>query len=668
MNVDLQTQSSILQSDALALKVIKDLNLENNKDFKPRFNPIGWALSSIAPSGPTDPANADLDHSPARRSRALKIFQGQLKVKVIAGTRLLEVSYSNPDPKVAADVVNYLVQALVDYTFQTKFQATNDVSSWLENQLGDLRKQSEDLQSRVVALQKSTGLYGVGGSDSQGKPAIYSPVLDSLQQATAELSQAQSNRVLKEAVYQVVKTGNAELISQLSGTSIGSSTGQGVTNSLQLVQSLRTQEATLQAQIGQDAATFGPAYPKLIEERASLRRVEQSLKDEIGRMATRAKNDYEVALRAENGTRMAYDKQRDAAENQNDKTIAYSILNKEATQSQDLYQDLLKRLKEAGILEGLRSSNITIVDRAYPPPRPSQPKVLFCLGLGLTFGVLFGCVMAALVNIIDNKVQGVEEIEASGIPLMGVLPRIKVVSDSGCAAIADEPGSMFSEAVRSLRAVLLIARSGVPPKVIMVTSANPGEGKSTLSLNLAVSLAQTQSRVLLIEADLRRPVLRTRLNLATSEGLSSMLTNQDEPTAATPSEVHPNLWVIPAGPIPPFPTELLGSLRMRQLLQQWRKDFDFIVIDSPPILPVADARLLEGLADTTVLVVRASVTTRMSLQRAYATLLQHANDQTLPAVGAVLNALSLHSAGYYGYYGHYGYGKSAAYYREGGKK
>jgi capsular exopolysaccharide synthesis family protein len=276
--------------------------------------------------------------------------------------------------------------------------------------------------------------------------------------------------------------------------------------------------------------------------------------------------------------------------------------------------------------------------------------------------------MAALVNIIDNKVQGVEEIEASGIPLMGVLPRIKVVSDSGCAAIADEPGSMFSEAVRSLRAVLLIARSGVPPKVIMVTSANPGEGKSTLSLNLAVSLAQTQSRVLLIEADLRRPVLRTRLNLATSEGLSSMLTNQDEPTAATPSEVHPNLWVIPAGPIPPFPTELLGSLRMRQLLQQWRKDFDFIVIDSPPILPVADARLLEGLADTTVLVVRASVTTRMSLQRAYATLLQHANDQTLPAVGAVLNALSLHSAGYYGYYGHYGYGKSAAYYREGGKK
>jgi polysaccharide biosynthesis transport protein len=667
VNLDLQTQSSILQSDELALKVIKDLQLEQNEDFKPHFSPIGFLLSFITPAGPADPRSADLADSPGRRTRVLNVFSSNLKVKVVAGTRLLQVDYSNRDPKVAAKVANNLVQGLIDFTFQTKFEATNEASNWLEGQLGDLRKQSEDLQSKVVSLQKDTGLFGVGGADLQGKPLVYSPVLDTLQQTTAELSQAEANRVLKGAVYEVVKTGNAELISQLGGTSIGGSTSQGVQNSLALVQTLRAQEATLEAQVGQDAAAFGPAYPKLIEERASLKRVQELLQDEIDRMTIRAKNDYEIALKTDDGARKSYESQKQSAEKLNDKTIAYAILEKEATESQDLYQDLLKRLKEAGILEGLHSSNITVVAKASPPATPGRPNVPLYLVLGAVLGTFFGCGAALLVDSIDNRVQGVEEIEGIQLALLGILPQIASMAGPGGILITDEPKSIFSEAVRSLRSTLFISRSGAPPQVVLVTSSNAGEGKSTISLNLAAAIAQQKKRVLLIETDLRRPTLGKRVNMPVGHGLSTLLADPDQSLDAQPSELQPNLWVMPGGPIPPFPAELLGSPRMAELLLGWRKQFDFIVVDSPPILPVADVRAMVPLSDAVLLVARAGRTSRVALRRSYEILLHHVKTDGVPAIGAVLNAISLHSAGYYGYYGHYGHGNSS-YYGEGAKK
>jgi capsular exopolysaccharide synthesis family protein len=667
VNLDLQTQSSILQSEELELKVIKDLHLEQNEDFQPHFSLVGAVLSLISPAGSKDPEHTELENAPLRRAHVLLIFSKNLKVKVVAGTRLLDVSYSNPDPKVAADVTNHLIQGLIDYTFQTKFQATNEASTWLEGQLGDLRDKSEDLQSKVVALQKDTGLFGVGGSDLQGKPIIYSPVLDRLQQSTAELSQAQENRVIKGAVYEIVKSGNAELISQLGGTSIGGGTNQGVQNSLALLQTLRAQEATLQAQVGQDAAAFGAAYPKLIEERASLKRVQQLLQDEIDRMAARAKNDYEIALKTEKGAQETYDIQRQSAEKLNDKTIAYSILAKEASQSQDLYQDLLKRLKEAGILEGLHSSNLTVVYKASPPAKPSKPNIPLYLILGLGLGVFFGGAAALLMDAVDNKVQGVDEIEKMGIPLFGILPQFDSASSSTGMLVKDDPNAVFSEAIRSFRSVLFISRSGKPPKVILVTSPNASEGKSTLSLNLAAALAQQEKRVLLLETDLRRPVLRRRMNLPGAGGLSTMLSDQAQLVDVFPSEQQPNLYFMPAGPTPPLPAELLGSPRMEQILEAWRTQFDFIVIDSPPILPIADIHALVPLTDTAVLVARAGRTSRVALKRSYGILLQHAKEKGVPAIGFVLNAISLHSEGYYGYYGYYGHGNSS-YYGKGGKK
>jgi polysaccharide biosynthesis transport protein len=656
VNIDLQTQANILQSEALALKVVKDLNLEKNQDFRPHFSPVGWVMGLLTPHGAADPANASLEDSPSRRGNVVKAFHNNLKVKVTAGTRLLEVDYTNRDPKVAAAVVNHLVQALIDYTFQTKFIATNQVSQWLEGQLGDLRKQSEELQSRVVALQQGSGIFGVGGTDPQGKPVIYSPVLDRLQQSTAQLSQAQMNRVLKASVAEVVKTGNAELISQLSGTSIGNSGGQGVTNSLALIQSLRLQQATLQAQIDQDSSQFGVEYPKLVQERAAMKGLQQSLGEEIKRISDRVDNDLQVASKAEKGARAAYDNDRGAAEKLNDKSIEYAILSKEADQSQALYQDLLKRLKEAGILEGLHSSNVTVVDQASAPARPSKPQVPLYLSLGAGLGIFLGWCAALLVDAVDNKIQGAEEIEALQIPLLGIAPRMDAMKTGSRAIMLDsrQTDSAFGESVRRLRSGLLISCSGKPPQVLLVSSASPGEGKSTVALNLAASLAQFDKKVLLVEADMRRPVLRKRLGLEGTDGLSSLLSNRDATSGIVPVPNNPSMYLLPGGPVPPYPAELLGSQRMHGLMQEWRAEFDFIVMDSPPVLPVTDSQLLAEMADAIVLLARVGVTTRPALDRAYKLLFMHRQDPLRPAIGVLLNFVARRSSAYYGYYGYYG--------------
>jgi succinoglycan biosynthesis transport protein ExoP len=660
VNVDLQTQANILQSDALALKVIKDLNLEKNPDFIYHFSVIDWATSLISPKGPADPVNAPIDQSPRRREQALLTFSKHLTVKVVAGTRLLEVDFVNRDPKVAADVVNDLIEALIDYTFETKYTATSKVSKWLEGQIGDLRKQSEDLQAQVVKLQQGSGIFGVGGSDLQGKPVVYSPVLDKLQASTALMTQAEMNRIMKESVYEAIKSGDPETLSQLTGTSMSGPGGQGVQSSLTFLQTLRTQEATLQTQIAQDESQFGPEYPKLIQEKASMRGLQPMIQSELRKITARAKNDYKIALRSEIGAKKTYARDRADAEALNDKSIDYQILSKEATESSDLYQDLLKRLKEAGILEGLHSTDLTVVDPAEQPAKPSQPKVPLYIGLGLLAGLFLGASSALFVEAIDNKIPGVEEVEEMELPLIGVIPQIDAQATANRPILLNTGHSGFAEGVRALRSTLLISRSGTPPQVILITSGSPGEGKSTLSLNLAVALSQFDKSVLLIEADMRRPVMRKRLSIPGTVGLSHLLAGQEPEEAAQPVPSVPKLTIIPGGMTPPYPSELLGSDRMRVLIERLRTQYDFIVIDSPPVLPVTDALVLEGYADATVLVARLNSTTKIALKRSYSLLLQHVKDPSTPRIGVVLNFLSERSAAYYGYYGYYG-GKKYGY-------
>jgi capsular exopolysaccharide synthesis family protein len=646
-NVTIQTQANILKSDTLALKVINDLGLEKTLDFQHHFNPVGWALGFILPHGPADPPadpkTSSLENSPARRTRALKVFSKNLKVKPVAGTRIIEISYLNPDPRIAAAVVNHLAQGLADYNFQTRYNATSQAAEWLSGQLSDLRKHSEDLQAKVIALQRASGVFTLGETDAQGREQVYSTALDKLQQSTAQLTQAESNRILKGAVYQVVKNGDPEAISGLAGTSTLSASSAGVANSLSLIQKLRSDEADLLVQSQEIHTKYGPAYPKVVEIDKKLAGIRDSIHAEVARVAKRAENDYAVAKQVEDSARTSFAQQKRDADALNDKAIEYTIARQEADESRALYQNLLHKLREAGVIAGLRSSNITIIDPARDPSNPAKPNVLLYLAAAFACGVLAGACAAFVRDATDTKIQNLPEFEAYlGESPFGVLPLHKEASrrlpgashsspfDSETAMkqrgftdfpVLSDPRSSYCEALRYLRTNLQLSRGGAPPQVILVTSSVASEGKSMVSTNLAAAFAQLGKRVLLVDADLRRPVLKKRLRVQTTKGLSSILTEEGIEMAALTAPVSMqqlrNLHVLPAGPIPPSPAELLGSEQMSLALQIWRARYDFIVLDAPPALPVTDAVLLSTLADQTLLVARYKVTERHSLERSY---------------------------------------------------
>lgn len=604
-NLTLQTQASILESDTLALKVINDLNLESTEDFRPSFNPIGYVLGLFTIDGPPDPHKATLEESPRRRVKALKVFSKRLKVQPVSGTRLIEISYLNPDPKLAAQIVNHLANSLVDYNFKIKHDATSHTAEWLAGQMSDLRKQSEDLQAKVAQLQHESGVFSLGETDATGREEVYSGVLDKLQQSTTALTQAQANRIGKTAIYQVAQSGNPEAISQLSGNSVFASSS-GLDASLSLIQSMRMQEATLRGEVGELSAKFGPEYPKLAEMQSHLNALDDSIHAEVKRISDRAKNDYDVATQVEDEARKAYMKQKHQADLVNDKTIEYIIARKEADESRNLYESLFRQLKQSGVLAGFRASNISLVDPARIPARPARPNPLLYLAAATAGGLFFGVAAALIKDGIDTRVQDLVAFEYElGLVPLGIIPYYKMTrsrfagirnprslangarsqtmnqsnprivqkeeenqrtsriraqsGDGNLSRLAlEEPHSAFVEALRALRTSLLFSKVRIPPKVILFTSSISGEGKSTLSANLAIILADQQKRVLLVDADLRHPGLHNSLNVSSDTGLSWLLegksveqTGQSFETAAlsvaVPAEGVPQLYVVPSG-------------------------------------------------------------------------------------------------------------------------
>jgi capsular exopolysaccharide synthesis family protein len=680
-NITLQTQAQILQSDSLALQVVRELNLEKSPDFRSHFNPIGWVVGLVAPAGIPDPKNVPLDEAPGRRARVIRIFESHLKVSPVSGTRLINVEYLSTDPRTAAAVVNHLVEDLIEFNFQTRHNATREASGWLASQLHDLRKQSEDLQAKVVDLQRDSGVFSFGQTDTQGREQIFTPALDRLQQATSQLEQAQSARIMKGALYQVVKDGDPELISGLAGNGMLSGVSAGVAGSLTLLQSLRSEEAQTQAKLNELSDKFGPAYSKLAELQASLDSTQKSIHAEAARIASRVRNDYTVAQQIEDKDRAVFLGEKKQAEAQNDKAVRYQIARQEATRSRNLYENLMGRMKEADLVAGMRSSNITLVDPARVAAKPAKPNLLMYAAGSLAGGLLFGVCGALFRDATDTRIQELGEMEMLFAEAsIGLLPyhdaksERKHIADaktpwwpsadplhssapalmaSNATVAVTEPRAAYTEALRVLCTSLMQGNNGGPRgQVILVTSSVPGEGKSMLSANLAIVYAQRGKKVLLVDGDLRTPVLHRCLNLKAGHGLSSLLAvekvNNGGPTTQTPFPGIPSLYVLPAGPLPDYPAELLASDRMAELVRIWRRDYDYIIIDGAPILPVTDSALLSRDADFTLVVARHNVTDLRSLERTC----QILRSQGVRQLGLVLNGVKVSGGAHYRYYGY----------------
>jgi polysaccharide biosynthesis transport protein len=630
VNMLIQTQAKILQSDSLALQVIQDLHLEQTEDYRQKWDPVGWALGLFAPKGKPDPPGASLENSPHRRMRVLKIFHRKLTVKPVAGTRLIDVEYLNPDPQLAAAVVNHLLQGLIEKGFQARYDATMQASSWLSTQLSDLRARTQELQAKEVKLQQEAGIFAVGQVDKDGKDQIYNPVLDKLQMATQAEAQTQSNYILKGAIDEVARSGNAELISALGGNMITSgSSSSAMSNSLNVIQNLRLQEASLQGQLQELSTKFGPNYPKLAEVRGNLEGVRAAIRAETGRIAARAHNDFVVAQQAEEKTRRDFNADKSEAEALNNKTIEYQMVRQEADETRAVYDDMSRHLKESGLLAGLRSTNISIVDWAKPSDTPARPVVLLYLLGSIVIGLATGVLAAMLRDVTDTKIQDLREIarELGPSPLC-MLPYQKerpapadgVWIEKSRLPALDNPYSPFVESLRSLRTLLMLSRSGVPPRSVLITSPLPGEGKSFLSWNLAILFAQQGRRVLLCDADLRRPWLHRNLEVAPQGGLSTVLagiSQDDGSTSMIPVREVPGLSLLPAGPLPPNPAELLASHRMADLMKQWETQFDLVILDAPPVMQCTDSVVLSSMVSSVLLLARHQKTPLPALEKSY---------------------------------------------------
>jgi capsular exopolysaccharide synthesis family protein len=631
VNMIIQTQAKILESDSLALEVIESLHLEQSEDFRQKWSPIDWVMGLLSPAGPPDAKGASLENSPHRRMRVLKIFHRRLTVKPIAGTRLIDVEFLSPDPQLAAMVVNHLLQGLIEKGFQARYDATMQASSWLGSQLDDLRNRTHELQARVVKLQQEAGVFALGDVDKDGKDQVYNPTVEKLQMATEAEAQAQSNRILKGAINEVAKSGNAELLSGLAGNTIsGGSSSPGITTSLSLIQNLRLQEATLQGQLQELSAKFGPAYPKVAELRGNLNAVQGSIRAEVARVAGRAHNDFVVAEQAEQKTRQDFNIDKSEAEALNNKTIEYQMVRQEADETRSVYDDMSKHLKESGLLAGLRSTNISIVDWGKPSDKPAKPVILLYLVGSILLGLVFGTGAALLRDVTDTKIQDLRQISRElgpsplcALPFQKERPAltggISWVARSPLPAL-DSPRSLFVESLRSLRTSLMLSRSGAPPRSVLVTSPLTGEGKSFLSWNLAIVFAQQGKRVLLCDANLRHPWLHRNLEVKPEVGLSTVLAGLSTDFGAAaiiPVVEVPGLFILPAGPLPPYPAELLASHQMDTMVRMWEVQFDLVILDAPPVLQFTDSVVLSSMVNSVLLLAMHQKTPLPALEKSY---------------------------------------------------
>jgi polysaccharide biosynthesis transport protein len=644
---DLDTEVRILRSDLLALQVIRQLNLDRPAD---------------TPASDGNELTSDASQSdPSRTSTALASFRGNLQVSLVPNTRIIELRYRSTDKELAARVVNALASTYVEQNFKTRFESTMQASDWLSKQLVDLQIKVETSQEKLVQYQKEHQILGI-----DEKQNIITAKLDELNR---ELTSAEAARMEREALYRSVESADGPLPGDPS------SNGKQSPTDSPLLEKLREQKVDLEVQIAQMNTQFGPAYPKLVQMNGQLKELTAQIQTENNKVVGRLRADYLASAQQEKMLQDALEQQKVEANKLNESSIEYSLLKRDVDTNRTLYEGLLEKLKEAGVTAGLRSNNFRIVDVARVPTAPSEPNLPRNLAFSLALGLTTGIGLSFLLEGLDNTVRTPDQAQAvSALPSLGMIPlgsrRRTEISHRKRLALAnskeavelvtlERPKSQMAESYRALRTSLLLTSLGGPPHVILVTSALPGEGKSTTTLNAAIVLAQKGARVLLMDADLRRPTLHKTLGMGPREGLSDVLTgNASLAQAIVPTHILPNLSLLPAGTPPPNPAELLASSNMRELLVQLRSQYDHIVIDTPPTLSVTDAVILSTLADRVVLVIRSAQTTKQALRRSRDILMQ----VNAHVCGVLLNAVDLASPDYYNYYEYHD--RYGSYYRE----
>ena len=649
-----QTQYKLLQSRSLASNVITKLSLDKTSEF-------GY-----------EPEKEEKKNKEANERRTIEVlnnFANRVEVEPVRQTRIVKVSFNAHEPNLAAKIVNTLADEFIETNIQSKFEATEQASVFLSEQIDSL---SNEITQKERQLQDYTTKKSIVTLNDKE-----TTVVERLGDLNKALTEAQIERVRKESTYKQISSATADALQDVAGNEV--------------FKRLKEEYARLDREYRRKSEIFKPEYPEMIALRAELDNAKRAVEKEVRNTANSAYADYQVALKKEQSLESMFNGMKTEAGQLNSDAIQYNSLKVEIDNKKQLMESLLTRQSETGIsarLKGLRTSNIRIVDRAEVPLTPASPRVKLNILLSLLLGLLGGIGLAFLYEHLDDSVKDSDQInKLLSLPTLGLIPSLSSATQNGYhygyysrrhsrsqkvagkgdgkvaeiasieLIVAKAPQSNISEAYRSIRTALLMSSVDQPRRAFLVTSALPSEGKTTTVVNIAVSLTQADKKVLVIDLDLRKPRLHRIFQFKNVNGLPTYLTANDGVSDRTLNLVNlikttpiPGLSVINSGPIPPNPAELLHSNKLTELLNILRHQFDYLLIDAPPLLAVTDALIVAPRTDGLILVVWGGKTTRDALKRVR----EKMDLLKASSVGVVINNINIREHDYY-YKHHYYY-------------
>jgi succinoglycan biosynthesis transport protein ExoP len=619
----LATQADVLKSDNLAWQTFQQLQLSGTDDFAKHMKHETASIS---------------------QAQVTKMFEERLTINRKRDTRMVEVSFDSSKPELAALVVNKLVFNYIEYNFRTKYDATRQATAWMEQRLDELKKRVETSQRALVDYERQNSIVNVGNKESVAE--------QKLADLNRDLTQAQNDRMEKESISKLATSTQSQV-----GTIAGSTA----------LPNLEEKDADLREQYVDALAQFGEDYPKVVRLRAQLNELQKLIDRNRKQTVDRLTNDFIASKNREMLLAAAVTKQKEEVGHFNQLLIQHNILKRDFETNQQLYDNLQQRLKDADVSAGLRATNIHVVDQAIPIPIPVRPKPVRNTATGFLAGLIVGLLVAMVRDTLDNSINGAEEVEGLlDAPALALIPSQNGIRPHTYAdkylgpptshalsvfkarharqpqrvelSVLQNPNSPISEAFRALRTSVLFATRGHAPQAILITSAQPCEGKTCVSLNLAFTLAHKGCRVLLIDADFRASDIAKTLGLNNDVGLGTVLTATSNRNEVLGNCIRNfprlnNIWVLPSGPCPSNPTELLASRGMMDLLRTVLQKFDQVIIDSPAVLPITDATILSSMVDGVVFVVENEKTSRGAVLRAFR-MLTHSGGKIL---GVALN-------------------------------
>jgi polysaccharide biosynthesis transport protein len=661
--LSLRTQIELLQSRTLAERVIDELGLAKRSAVLPgEAQPTAQEASGLpegalpgAASERAEPGFFDMlkanftqlftpstqNERALTRAETLKEFEKSVKIEPIRNSRLVEIQVMNSDADLAARIANTMAKAFIAINLERKMESSVYARQFLEDQIKQTKAKLEESERVINDYAKKNSILSLGDKTS----ATTQNFVD----FSSALAKAEQDRFKAESQYNEVRLNPESAPRVLDNLAI---------------QTYKEQKAKLDAEYAKNLSIYKPGFPAMVQLKAQIDDLDARIKAEVGTILASIKGQFEAAKRQEDMLRQRVAASRQEVLTVQDRSVDMNLLQRELDTNRQVYDSLLQRLKEVSVTGGLTTNNVSIVDEAQAPLFPAKPKPLINLALGILLGGFLGMLAALLREQMDDSIKHADEIEGFfGLPLLGWIPHTKMPKGGGVGGNAvallahSDPRSAFAEAYRSMRTALQFSTTDGAPKRFMVTSCGKGEGKSTTAIALAINFAQLGQHVLLIDADMRKASVHKALGLPNERGLSNLLTGDVGTESLILATKVPNLGVLPAGPTPPDPVELLMGPKLGILLDKAQAlGFQQVIIDGPPLLGIADAIVLGNQIQHIVFAVKASETKKNSIKDA----LRRLRNAGLQPMGIALTHARIEHTSDYAYEAYYGYGDDVA--------